>query len=170
MLRPPSHPPGHAVIARGHHDRAEVVLSAQMLRGGDDLRLGIHRHAGRGSEFLAVRHHDVGAGIAGEVAAARIDDQDAPGLARRLHQLGRNIRRQHALAVIGQHGDAGRRHRIHRIRTSRSAIWDGSGRSARGPPAAAAGRRRAGASSAWWCAPPCTSSQGSTFTGRRPDR
>ena len=85
-----------------------------MLGGGDDRGLGIHRHARGGGEFLAVRHHHVGAGIAGEIAAAGIDDQLAAGLARGFHQLGRHIGRQHALAVVRQHGDAGRRHRIQR--------------------------------------------------------
>ena len=87
---------------------------AQMLGGGDDRSLGIDRHARGGGEFLAVRHHDVGAGIAGEIAAARIDDQLAAGLAGGLHQSGGHVGGQHALAVIRQHRHAGRRHRIQR--------------------------------------------------------
>ena len=114
MVRSRSVQQGHAVVAASHHDRPKPMLCPQMLGSRDDLRLGFHRHVGGGGEFLTVRHHHVGAGIAGKIAAARIDDQLATGLARRFHQFRWHVGGQHPLAVVRQHRDTGRRHRIHR--------------------------------------------------------
>ena len=104
----------HAVIAARHHDGAEREALAQHGRGGHDPGLGVHAHAGRGGEFGAVRHHDAGARVTGEIHAARIDDHRPPGLARRRHQPHGRVAAQYALAVIGQHGHRGRRHGVDR--------------------------------------------------------
>ena len=86
---------------------------AQRARGGDDRRLGVHRHAGRLGQFGAVRRDQVGAGIARVVARP---SGPPPRGARRPARGGDQALRggavQHALAVVGQHHHGGRGHRV----------------------------------------------------------
>ena len=88
------------------------MLGQQHLRGGDKPGLGIHRHAGRVRQLAPVGGNHVRTLIYSVVAALRVDDHLAPELFRPGDQLPGHLGAQHALAVVGEDGDGGRRHRI----------------------------------------------------------
>ncbi|MNO84222.1 hypothetical protein D3C76_755550 [compost metagenome] len=94
---------GHAVLAAGDQQRAQLQFGHQPLALGDQLGL-VLAAADYGFEFGKVRGDQAGAAIDGEIPALGIGQHRDAALAGGLDQ--RLVVLQRALAVVGQHQHA----------------------------------------------------------------
>ena len=91
---------GHAVLATGHQQGAQLQARHQLVALGDQLGI-VGADTDDGFEFGQIRRDQAGATIDGEILALRIGQhRDVAGLGQLDQRL---VVLQRALAVVGQH-------------------------------------------------------------------
>ena len=111
--------PAHGAMHQGqpfraarHQNGTEGHFALERQRRGGQFGGGAHWQPGRQRQLLGVGHDQVGAGEAGQRAAAGVHHHAAAGGPRGGDDARRHIARQHALLVVAQHDHGGRRDRV----------------------------------------------------------